>query len=161
MSPKSKQPLSTSAKTPILVVFFLILAFLLGGLLWVTIFRPSAKNSASKTNTFVPATNTVANTVPAIVNPPIEQMPDDDRDGLSNDEEQALNTDPKKSDSDDDGLSDRVEVKVYQTDPLKADTDTDGKRDGEEVKAGSNPKGEGTLLDLPKAIEQLNNTQTP
>jgi outer membrane protein OmpA-like peptidoglycan-associated protein/opacity protein-like surface antigen len=58
---------------------------------------------------------------------------DDDGDGLSNEEERQLGTDPRNSDSDGDGLSDGKEVKSYKTDPRKADTDGDGLNDGDEV----------------------------
>lgn len=59
--------------------------------------------------------------------------PDIDGDGLSNDEEAVLGTDPYLADTDGDGLSDYDEVYVYFTDPLLADTDGDGLSDGEEV----------------------------
>ncbi|MCX6785420.1 MAG: hypothetical protein NTZ18_01040 [Candidatus Komeilibacteria bacterium] len=71
---------------------------------------------------------------------------DSDGDGLTNVEEQALGTNPNSADSDNDGLSDREEVKVYKTDPLNPDTDSDGYLDGAEVKAGYNPNGTGKLL---------------
>lgn len=70
---------------------------------------------------------------------------DNDRDGLSNQEELELGTNLNKVDTDDDTLFDREEVKVYRTNPLNPDTDGDGFLDGEEVKAGYNPKGEGRL----------------
>jgi len=50
-----------------------------------------------------------------------------------------------KTDSDNDGLTDIEELKVYGTDPKKADTDGDGYSDGDEVKNGYNPLGEGKL----------------
>ncbi len=82
---------------------------------------------------------------------------DPDNDGLSNKIEKELGTDPKKADSDgdglndgdemnrwqtnplrvdsdDDGLIDGVEVGQYKTDPRKADTDADGLKDGDEIK---------------------------
>lgn len=58
---------------------------------------------------------------------------DSDGDGLSDDEESRLGTDPFNKDSDKDGLSDYAEVKTYLTDPLNPDTDFDGLLDGEEV----------------------------
>ncbi len=58
---------------------------------------------------------------------------DPDHDGLTNREERQLGTDPKKADTDGDGLSDGDEVKKYNTNPLKADTDGDGLSDGDEV----------------------------
>ncbi len=58
---------------------------------------------------------------------------DSDGDGLTNDREAALGTDPLKPDTDDDKLFDGDEVNTRQTDPLKADTDGDGLQDGDEV----------------------------
>lgn len=71
---------------------------------------------------------------------------DSDQDGLSDEEEAALGTNPMMADSDNDGLFDREEVKVYLTDPNNADTDNDGYLDGEEVVSGFNPNGTGSFL---------------
>ena len=54
---------------------------------------------------------------------------DQDGDGLSGAEEQALGTDPLSPDSDGDGLSDYYEAHKG-TDPLNADSDGDGVADG-------------------------------
>lgn len=69
-----------------------------------------------------------------------------DNDGLSNETEIRLKTNPKDPDTDHDGLSDGNEVNICHTDPLKPDTDGDGIKDGDEVKAGTDPlqKGKGT-----------------
>jgi outer membrane protein OmpA-like peptidoglycan-associated protein len=56
-----------------------------------------------------------------------------DKDGLLNDEEKQLGTDPHKPDTDGDGLRDGEEVHTYRTNPLNPDTDGDGLKDGEEV----------------------------
>ena len=64
---------------------------------------------------------------------------DTDWDGLSDEEEAALGTDPTKSDTDGDGLSDFKEVKTHGTDPLDTDTDGDGMDDGIEVDFGLDP----------------------
>ncbi len=58
---------------------------------------------------------------------------DPDRDGLTNDEEKQIGTDPNNPDTDGDGLKDGEEVHIYHTDPLKWDTDGDGLSDGDEV----------------------------
>lgn len=71
---------------------------------------------------------------------------DSDQDGLSNEEETSLGTNPLKADTDNDGLFDREEVKVYLTNPINPDTDNDGFLDGEEVVNGFNPKGDGSFL---------------
>lgn len=68
-----------------------------------------------------------------------------DMDGLSNSEEESLGTNPYKIDSDNDGLSDREEVMVYNTDPMNPDSDADTYLDGQEVESGYNPLGEGKL----------------
>ncbi len=65
---------------------------------------------------------------------------DSEGDGLSDEEEARLGTDPFSKDTDNDGLSDYEEVKIYHTDPLNPDTDFDGLLDGEEVlKRKTNP----------------------
>ncbi|MFH1173305.1 MAG: hypothetical protein V1692_02130 [bacterium] len=78
---------------------------------------------------------------------------DTDDDGLSDEEESKLGTDPTSSDTDNDGLFDREELETYKTDPLNADTDGDGYLDGEEVKSGYDPRGAGKLF----GIEDVNN----
>lgn len=50
----------------------------------------------------------------------------------------------KKIDSDKDGLADETEIKLG-TNPNNADSDSDGYKDGTEVLEGYNPKGEGKL----------------
>ncbi len=51
---------------------------------------------------------------------------DDDGDGLTDAQENALGTDPLDPDSDDDGLTDGEEVLVIGSDPLSPDGDGDG-----------------------------------
>lgn len=58
---------------------------------------------------------------------------DIDGDGLLNDEEKQIGTDPFNPDTDGDGLRDGEEVRVYKTNPLNPDTDGDGLKDGEEI----------------------------
>ncbi len=58
---------------------------------------------------------------------------DSDGDGLTDDEEAKLGTDPFNKDTDGDGLTDGEEVHTYHTNPLNPDTDFDGLKDGEEV----------------------------
>lgn len=71
---------------------------------------------------------------------------DSDGDGVSDEEEIRLGTDPFKPDTDGDELLDGEEVYVYGTDPLNPDTDGDGYPDGLEVRSGYNPLGTGTLV---------------
>ncbi len=68
-----------------------------------------------------------------------EGDPDRDDDGLTNDEEAALGTDPDNPDSDFEGLSDGDEVNTHGTDPLDADSDDDGLDDAVEIGMGTDP----------------------
>jgi len=58
---------------------------------------------------------------------------DTDQDGLTNQQEEALASDPTKTDTDDDGLSDGSEVTIHKSSPVLADTDGDILPDGYEV----------------------------
>jgi len=83
---------------------------------------------------------------------------DSDKDGLSDEEEKSLGTDPYDVDTDKDGLIDRVEIQVYKTDPLKADSDSDGYLDGQEIKFGYdplNPRPGARLRDLQEEIKKI------
>jgi hypothetical protein len=58
---------------------------------------------------------------------------DSDCDGLTDDEERKLGTDPYNPDTDGDGLNDYQEVRIYFTNPLNPDTDGDGRTDYQEI----------------------------
>jgi len=65
---------------------------------------------------------------------------DDDNDNIPDTEEIVLGTDPLKSDTDGDGLSDGVEYFTTSTSPVNGDTDNDGIRDGKEyLEIGTDP----------------------
>lgn len=64
---------------------------------------------------------------------------DADSDGLNNQYEYQLGTNPNAADTDADGLTDSNEFFTRRTNPLVADSDGDGLNDGGEVTAGSNP----------------------
>ncbi|MFH1456852.1 MAG: hypothetical protein ABIF17_01915 [Patescibacteria group bacterium] len=85
--------------------------------------------------------------IPVVEPPYVEpEIPSDiDTDGLSDEEEIFLGTNPSRADTDLDGLSDYDEVKTYLTNPVKNDTDSDGYMDGIEVQNGYNPNGPGKL----------------
>lgn len=68
-----------------------------------------------------------------------DEAADQDEDGLSDEKEQELGTDPSKPDTDGDGLSDRDEVEDLKTDPLRTDSDGDRVNDGEEVEQKRDP----------------------
>ncbi len=112
---------------------------------------PAPAANVPAVNANVPPANANANVPPPAVNEnananvPVVAA-DTDGDGLTDAEEQTLGTDPLKTDTDADQLSDWDEVRVYRTNPLNADTDGDGYLDGEEVRNGYNPNGPGRLL---------------
>jgi DNA-binding beta-propeller fold protein YncE len=58
---------------------------------------------------------------------------DSDDDGLLDGDDIAHGTDPNDSDTDDDRLSDGLEVTGFGTDPLRVDTDRGGASDGDEL----------------------------
>jgi hypothetical protein len=63
---------------------------------------------------------------------------DSDGDGLADERERELGTDPRVADTDGDGLSDGEEVEQYGTDPTDPDTDGDSLSDGAEVREQTN-----------------------
>ena len=71
---------------------------------------------------------------------------DIDGDGLSNEMELSLGTNPLVADTDGDGLDDRYEVEVLGTNPRLADTDGDGSNDMEEMKAGTSATDPGSVF---------------
>lgn len=68
-----------------------------------------------------------------------EQADDQDRDGLTAEEENKHGTNPSRSDTDGDGLADGDEVNIYKSDPLLPDTDNDSFDDGREAARGFSP----------------------
>lgn len=85
----------------------------------------------------------------------VDDVLDSDNDGFSDREELNYGTNPRKADTDADGLFDREEVVFYKTNPLDADSDGDGFLDGEEVNNGYDPNGSGLLLNFQKAKREL------
>jgi hypothetical protein len=76
---------------------------------------------------------------------------DADADGILDQGEAELGTDPQNPDTDGDGLFDGEEANAYHTNPLSSDTDGDGYADGDEVRAGYDPNGPGRLFNVPPA----------
>ena len=97
---------------------------------------------------------------------------DTDGDGLTDDTEALLGTNPNDADTDDDGIADGVEdenqngvVDAGETDPCNRDTDDDGIQDGTELgitEPVADPDGEGPLLgtDTSKFIPDADPTTT-
>ena len=65
-------------------------------------------------------------------------LADTDRDGIVDGEEVVRGLDPRERDSDGDGLDDGTEI-LEGTDPSDSDTDNDGLSDGEELDYGTDP----------------------
>lgn len=70
-------------------------------------------------------------------------LKDNDSDGLTDDEERNIGTNPLISDTDSDGLTDYAEMRIYYSNPLVLDTDNDGFKDGQEVINGFDPNKSG------------------
>lgn len=68
-----------------------------------------------------------------------EEAKDSDGDGLSDEDEVNLGTDPNNPDTDGDGLNDGAEVDKYKSDPKNPDTDFGGIDDGVEVGRNTDP----------------------
>jgi hypothetical protein len=64
---------------------------------------------------------------------------DSDKDGILDEVELVVGTDPYCGDTDGDGIGDGEEVRT-RTNPKDRDTDGDGIEDGEEVRLGQNPR---------------------
>lgn len=73
---------------------------------------------------------------------------DSDGDGVKDNREVELGTNPSNWDSDNDGLGDGEELLIWHTNPKNDDTDGDTYKDGTEVKAGYNPSGPGKLAEI-------------
>ncbi|MCK9360644.1 thrombospondin type 3 repeat-containing protein [Patescibacteria group bacterium] len=67
----------------------------------------------------VASSNGVATTTAEI---PVVSPPDQDGDGLRDESEVTLGTDPAKADTDGDGISDYAEINVFNTDPLSKES---------------------------------------
>lgn len=82
---------------------------------------------------------------------------DSDGDGLYDDEEEALGSDPNNVDSDQDGLSDGDEVHIYGSSPTSTDTDGDMLPDYNEVmQQGTDPANPDTDGDGLNDHDELN-----
>lgn len=75
---------------------------------------------------------------------------DRDQDGVEDTKESEFHTSDKRIDSDSDLLSDYEEIFVWFTDPRRQDTDGDGVKDGKEIMSGNSPVGEGKITTLPQ-----------
>ena len=134
MDPRQKHRLELLfvAGTVLLIVIVAVAAY---------VFRPHQQsftvNDQPPTTTTVPTKNLPVSE--HVLTRPLTNGADLDGDGITNDKEKTLGTDPEKRDTDGDKLLDGEEVSAFKTDPLKVDTDGDGVNDGDEVFKGANP----------------------
>lgn len=89
-------------------------------------------------------------TVPAVQK---KESADGDFDGLTDEEEKRLGTNPQRADTDGDGLADGDEINIYHSDPLLYDTDGDGYNDGQEVAFGYSPLKNTTEKAPPEEVQ--------
>ena len=147
-------------KTPLLkrVIIMIVGILIIGGIAYGA-YWGYGKIKQSKKEIVTPAGNNENINQEKQTEINIPSLPQDtDGDGLMDNEEIKLGTDPERVDTDGDGLSDREEVKVYKTDPLKPDTDGDGYLDGQEVRYNYDPlnPAKGAMLrDLKTEIEKI------
>lgn len=154
LSPSEDVVTSGPRRTLVMVVIIVVVLILVLLAVLVGLWMSRSKTGQTDTNQLVPTTNQQ----PAVITPlPVVEQPivtpeepvDTDKDGLTDEEEAALRTDPLLADTDADGLSDQEEVRVWGSDPLNKDTDGDGFEDGMEVRAGYDPNlAGGRLLDI-------------
>lgn len=96
-------------------------------------------NTPTPTDTFTPTNTPTPTDTPTVT--PTPSIPDTDGDGLNDQQEALLGTNPLNPDTDADGLTDGAEVLTELTNPLNPDTDGDGLTDGYEVNtSGTNPR---------------------
>lgn len=134
-----------SPKKKIIIIVVVLLLLLAGGGFWYFWQKAPAGGSVPSGAGGGQAVEKKAIPEFKIFIKPADKKYDLDRDGISNEEEKKLGTKENDSDTDNDGLSDWMEINKWHTDPLKADTDGDGFRDGLEVVKGFNPLGPGKL----------------
>ncbi|MCH8252194.1 MAG: matrixin family metalloprotease [Planctomycetes bacterium] len=77
--------------------------------------------------------------------PPGTSIADTDNDGLTDEFELRLGTDPLVADTDGDGLADGVEIDETGTSPLDDDSDGDGLIDGEDAQPSTSNRGDGSI----------------
>jgi serine/threonine protein kinase len=113
---------------PIWTIGAVILMFVLCAIISLFTYTQVSKMQANrKTETAIALATSDIATVTAVAGE------DTDGDTLGNAQEVELGTDPKIADTDEDGLIDGEEVRVWLTNPLLRDTDGDGATDGDEV----------------------------
>ena len=68
-----------------------------------------------------------------------DSLLDPDSDSLLNIDEYLYGTNPIDNDTDNDRLTDDVEINIYHTNPIDSDSDNDGYYDGQEIENNTDP----------------------
>jgi len=174
--PQGSAPAENAIKEPTLsrgimiTIMAVVVGFVLIGSGWF-VYRIFTKDTAEpvvieqRTDTDLPPEEDSETPAP-VVTPPLEDITattssdavdqeiitgestDSDGDGLKDNREAELGTDPANWDTDTDDLSDGEELLIWHTNPKNSDTDGDTYKDGQEVKAGYSPTGPGRLAEI-------------
>lgn len=112
---------------------------------------PSESPSTSPSPSASPSASMSPSASPSPSGPPM----DSDQDGLTDEEEQQIGSNPLSADTDGDGLPDFNEVFQHGTDPTNIDTDGDGINDHDETVLGTNPLNADTDGDGLTEVEEL------
>ncbi|MCB0209684.1 MAG: serine/threonine protein kinase [Anaerolineae bacterium] len=149
LPPQHPQPVAAPAmqtKSPLLLAglgLVLVVAVATGGFLWLNSAAepdvPVAQSSATAILTPMQTIEAVTEVDADATVTAAWSAQDDDRDGLTNGEEQALGTAPDQRDTDQDDIDDFEEVNQYKTNPRQEDSDGDSLPDGLEIRQGLNP----------------------
>lgn len=151
----------------VVIVAAIVLA-LLASLLWNTLSNGGTAEPTLTADAL--STLPVESTQPTVPTTGLSGLAgDSDQDGLTDEQEALLGTDPNNPDTDGDSLSDGEEVLIHGTNPAAVDSDSDGNPDGAEVTQGTLPidpgSGEATLNPYPAPTiivsETITVTATP
>lgn len=111
-------PEPSRPKYVILGVISLIVLVLVGVIVWLRL-RDGGEGVPSKAGQEVQIEKSLKHEVSPQEVQAVIEVPDQDRDNLPDTEEARVGTDPTKSDTDGDGISDFEEVVLRKSDPLK------------------------------------------
>lgn len=130
----------------VVIVAAIVLA-LLASLAWNTLTNGNAAEPTPTAAASLPlSTDPVQSAQPTVPTMGLSALAgDSDQDGLTDEQEALLGTDPNNPDTDGDGLGDGEEILIHGTNPAAVDSDSDGVPDGAEVIEGTLPIDPGSV----------------